>query len=153
MNEKTYLSPQKFNQLKAELEFLKTIKRSEISKRLEEAKKLGDLTENSEYMEAREAQEQNERRIIELEDLFKRAALIQKTKPTGKVQIGSTIQLKSNGQAQTYTIVGPPDADPMNGKVSNESPLGSTLLDKKVGDVVEVKTPSGVTKYTITSIS
>jgi len=151
--DKVYLSEEKFKQLKEDLARLKIEKRSEIAVRIEEAKKLGDLTENSEYMEAREAQEQNERRIIEIEDLLKRAVLIQKSKPTGRVQISSVIKVKTNDKIETYVLVGSADADPLHGKISNESPLGQALLDKKVGDVIEVKAPSGIVKYTILSIS
>ncbi|RJQ14054.1 transcription elongation factor GreA [Candidatus Parcubacteria bacterium] len=148
-----YISADKLKELKNELEILKSSKRQEISQRIEEAKKLGDLSENAEYMEAREAQDQNERRIYELEDLVKRAVVIQKSKPTGKVQIGSTIKVKSGSETKTYHIVGSEDADPLQGKISNESPIGKALLGKKVGDVVEIKTPSGVIKYTIGNIS
>ena len=150
---KAYLSEQKYNQLKEELEFLKTASRQEISQRIEEAKKLGDLSENAEYMEAREAQGKNEKRIFEIEVILKRASIIKKTKPTGKVQIGSVIKVKNNGNFETYSIVGSEDAEPLQGKVSNESPLGQALLDKKVGEVVEVETPAGKRKYTIVSIS
>lgn len=154
MNDDIYLSEEKSQELKKELEFLKSEKRLEISQRIEEAKKLGDLSENAEYMESREAQEQNERRILELEDTLKRSVIIQKTKATGRVQVGSTIKIKSDGANETYTIVGSEDADPVNGKISNASPLGRALLDKKEGETVEVKMPSGLSrKFVITHIS
>lgn len=153
MNDGVYLSEEKFKELRKELEYLKSKKRLEISQRIEEAKKLGDLSENAEYMESREAQEQNERRVMELEDILKRATLIQKSKPTGKVQVGSTVKVKANGGVETYSVVGSEDADPINGKISNVSPLGRALLDKKVGDSIDVKMPSGIIKkFTISQI-
>ncbi len=148
----TYLSEEGYEKLKQELEDLKTNKRREISLRIEEAKKLGDLSENSEYMEAKESHEFNERKIAELEEMFRNAVLISKNRKKGIVQIGSTVTIKSSGKSVTYTIVGSEESDPVNGKISNVSPMGSTFLDKKVGDKVDVKTPGGIIKYEITEI-
>ena len=147
-----YLSEEGYEKLKQELEDLKTNKRREISLRIEEAKKLGDLSENSEYMEAKEAHEFNERKIAELEELFRNAVLISKNRKKGIVQIGSTMTIKSGSKAMTFTIVGSEESEPAAGKISNVSPMGSAFLDKKVGDKVDVKTPGGVVKYEVTDI-
>ncbi len=151
-NNKEYISKEKLEELKEELEKLKTVTRQEISKRIEDAKKFGDLSENAEYMEAKEAQEMNERKVQETEQLLKNAVVIEKTKPTGIVQIGSTITVKSNGASREFTIVGSEEADPVAGKISNQSPLGSSFLEKKEGDEVSVKTPGGIQKFKITKI-
>jgi transcription elongation factor GreA len=147
-----YVSKERLEELKAEIEKLKTVTRQEISKRIEDAKKFGDLSENAEYMEAKEAQEMNERKIQETEQLLKNAVVIKKTKPTGIVQIGSTITVKSNGASREFTIVGSEEADPVSGKISNQSPLGSAFLEKKEGDEVNVKTPGGTQKFKIMKI-
>jgi len=147
-----YISKERLEQLKAEIEELKTVKRQEISKRIEDAKKFGDLSENAEYMEAKEAQEMNERKIQEAEQLLKNAVVIEKTKPTGEVQIGSTITVKSDTGEREFTIVGSEEADPVGGKISNQSPLGSSFLGKKEGDKVDVQIPSGVMTYKIVKV-
>ncbi len=153
MNHQTYLSEEGYEKLKKELEELKTSRRKEISERIEEAKKLGDLSENSEYMEAKEAQEFNERKIAELKSIVRNAVLISKDRAKGVVQIGSTLTARGPGGKQTeFLIVGSEEADPSSGKISNVSPLGSAFLQKKPGDVVEVKTPAGVAKYEILDI-
>jgi transcription elongation factor GreA len=153
-DQKSYLSPDKLQELKGELEMLKTAKRQEISSRLEEAKKLGDLAENSEYIEAKEAQEQNERAIMELENTVKNAVIIEKVSATDKVQIGSTITVKSAffQKPEHFTIVGSEEADPASGKISNSSPMGRAFLGRKAGETVDVQTPKGVVKYTIAKI-
>ena len=152
MSTKEYISEEGLEKLKKELEDFKTVKRQEVAQRLEEAKKMGDLSENAEYTEAREAQEFNERQIAELEDLIKKAIVIGKTKNKDEIQVGSTLSVKSQGKTQELTIVGSEEADPATGKISNESPLGKSLLGKKKGDEVKVKTPKGEVKYTVEKI-
>ncbi len=148
-----YLTKERLAELQKELEELKTTKRQEISKKIEDAKKFGDLSENAEYMEAKEAQELNERKIAEMEALIKNAVLIKKTKDTGEVQVGSTIEVQTDsGKKREFSIVGSAEADPASGKVSNQSPIGSAFLGRKEGETVEVQTPGGVTKYKILSI-
>ncbi|MBI4385508.1 transcription elongation factor GreA, partial [Candidatus Parcubacteria bacterium] len=143
-DEPTYLSPEGLAKLKAELEEFKTVKRQEISTRLAEAKSLGDLTENSEYMEAKEAQEQLEKRIAELELLTKNVVLIQKNgEKSGVVIIGSTVEIEAAGVRETYTIVGSEEARPLEGRISNESPLGKAFLGHRVGDKITVQAPAG----------
>lgn len=152
MSSKEYISEEGLERLKNQLEDLKTTKRQEVAQRLEEAKKMGDLSENAEYTEARDAQEFNERQIAELEDLIKKAIVIGKTKNKDEIQIGSTFSVKSHGKTQDLTIVGSEEADPISGKISNESPLGKSFLGKKKGDEVKVKTPKGEVKYTVEKI-
>ncbi len=146
-----YLTSERLEELKKELAELKTVRRAEVAERLKRAKELGDLSENAEYMEAREEQNQVETRIVELEEMTKNAAVIKHTNG-GKVQIGSTIDSENDGRKMTFTIVGPNEADPGAGKISNESPLGKVFLDKKSGDTVKVKTPAGEATYKILSI-
>lgn len=152
MEEKYYVTKERLEELKKEVEELKTTKRLEVAERLKRAKEFGDLSENSEYNEAREEQSRVETRIFELDELLKRAVIIKKTSGSDTVQVGSTVTAKSNGKVVTYTIVGSNEAKPEDGKISNESPIGRTFLGSKVGDSVEIKTPSGVIIYQISKI-
>lgn len=152
MANQTYLSPEGMEALKKELQELKTKKRQEIAKRLQEAKDLGDLSENAEYFEAKEAQSLNENRIIELEELLKNAVVIKTPNAEDVVRIGSTIETKLNNITEIFSIVGSAEAKPQEGKISNESPLGRAFLGKKSGDEVEIKTPGGIVKYKIIKI-
>ena len=152
MANQTYLSPEGIEVIKKELQELKTKKRQEIAKRLQEAKDLGDLSENAEYFEAKEAQSLNEIRIAELEGLLKNALVIKTPSAEDIVRIGSTIETKLNNNIEIFTIVGSAEAKPQEGKISNESPLGRAFLGKKAGDEIEIKTPGGVIKYKILKI-
>lgn len=152
MAQQTYLSPEGIEALKKELQELKTKKRQEIAKRLQEAKDLGDLSENAEYFEAKEAQSFNENHIAELEELLKNAVIIETSSEEDIIRVGSTIEVKSNNGAEIFKIVGSAEAKPQEGKISNESPLGRAFLGRKIGDEVEVKTPGGITKYKIIKI-
>lgn len=152
MGNGTYISEEGYEKLKEELRVFKTDKRQEISQRIEEAKKLGDLSENAEYMEAKEAQELNERKVAELEELVRTAIIISKDRKKGLVQIGSSITVKSGGKTANFIITGSEEANPDEGKISNNSPLGGAFLDKKVGDKVTVKIPAGVLNYEIVEI-
>lgn len=151
MSEEHYLTPARLKELKVELGDFKTNKRAEVAKRLKRAKELGDLSENAEYLEAREEQGHVEKRIFELEDIVKNAVLIKKL---GKdlVSIGSTVQVKKDGKEFTFTIVGANEAKPEEGFISNESPLGSAFLNKKIGDEAVVDAPIGKIRYKITAI-
>lgn len=150
MAQQTYLSHEGVESLKKELQELKTKKRQEIAKRLQEAKDLGDLSENAEYFEAKEAQSLNENRIAELEELLKNAAVIETPSEKDIIRVGSTIEVKSNNNGtEIFSIVGSTEAKPQEGKISNESPLGRAFLGRKIGDEIEVKTPGGITKYKI----
>ncbi len=138
--------------MKQELQELKTVRRMEVAEHLKRAKEYGDLSENSEYVEAKEEQRQVESRIYELEDLLKRAVIIKKKEGSETVQIGSKVAAKRDGKMVEYTIVGVSESSPGEGKISNESPIGRALLGRKVGDSVEVTTPAGKAIYHITKI-
>ena len=152
--DKYYLTKERAEELKKELEMLKGQKRLDVADRLKQAKEFGDLSENSEYSEAREEQSRVETRISELEDMFKKIVIIknEKTTKSESVFIGSTVTIKKNGKSFIYRIVGSNEAKPEEGKISNESPLGRAFLDKKVGESVTVATPAGKADYQITKI-
>ena len=147
-----YLSEEGLEKLKKELHYLKTDKRQEIALRLEQAKALGDLSENAEYQETKEEQSQMEAHIAELEERLPNVVLIARDHGTDRVSIGSTVKVSSRRGEEIYQIVGSEEANPAEGKISNESPLGKTFLGKRRGDEVEVKTPGGVTVYEIVEI-
>src|SRR3989338_8675501 len=136
--DKQYLTKERLEELKEELADLKTRRRIEVGERLKRAKELGDLSENSEYFEAREEQAQVETRIGELEEMVKNAEIIEKPNSTSMVSIGSTVEVEKGGQRRKLTIVGSNEAKPEAGLISNESPLGSAFLGKKSGDKVLV---------------
>ena len=141
--------------LEEELEYLKTVKRKEITEKIKVALGYGDLSENSEYDEAKNDQAFTEGRIIQLENMLKNAVVVDESKiPKDKVSVGSIVKVMDYefDEEVEYTIVGSAEADPMNFKISNESPVGSALLGKKVGDVVEVAVPSGVSKFEVLEI-
>jgi len=152
-NDVQYLTTEKLAELTKELEFLKTERRKEVAEHLEYAKKLGDLSENAEYHQAREEQAEVEDRISRLENLLKNAVVAGQG-GTETVTIGSTLRLTKEGDIKSYlyTIVGSEEADMAQGKVSNLSPLGSALLGHKKGDKVTVVTPKGEVTYTIANI-
>lgn len=147
-----YVSPEGLEKLKRELEELKTVRRREIASRLEAAKALGDLSENAEYQEAKEAQSLNEVHIQELEELLRDVVVIQKPAHATTVQIGSTIEVDSPHGRETFTITGSEEADPPSGKISNESPMGRAFLGRSVGDTVDIRAPRGNETYTIRKI-
>lgn len=149
---KQYVTKEKLEELKAELQHLKTVRRLEVAERLKRAKELGDLSENSEYFEAREEQAVMEGRILELEDTIKNAELIEKSPSTGIVKVGSTVVVEKGGQQRKFVIVGSNEANPATGLISNESPMGKVFLDKKVGDVAMVTTPKGKVEFKIVGI-
>ena len=138
-------------ELEAELDQLKG-RRGEIADKIAEARDYGDLSENAEYDSAREEQGLVETRIAEIEDILMNAEEI-KARKSNKVHLGSTVEIKNGKVAVTYTIVGPVEADPISGKISDESPLGIALLGKAVGEKATITTPKGDTTYTIVSIA
>lgn len=146
-----YLSREGLEKLKEELKHLKTVARKEIVERIKEAKAYGDLAENSEYEAAKNEQAFIEGRIQELETIIRSAKIMSKAK-ADKVSIGSKVRVKNNGEEEAFVLVDKTEADPFNGKISFDSPLGSALLGKVKGDEVEVKAPSGKIKYKIVSI-
>jgi len=149
---KTYQITQAGRQeLEAELQELKA-RRGDIADKIAEARDYGDLSENAEYDSAREEQGLVETRIAEIEDILMNAEEIKARKST-KVQLGSTVELKTGGKQFNYTLVGPVEADPLSGRISNESPIGVALLGKMVGDKATISTPKGDTTYTVVSIA
>jgi len=149
-----YLSQEGFERLKSELEALKTVKRKEIAGRLEYAKGLGDLSENSEYHEAKEAQLENEGRVAEIEDLLARSVIMSKASAKDDVSIGSTVLVAKADSldAIRYLLVGSEEADPAKSKISYDSPLGRALLGRKKGEEIKVTAPKGEVKYKILDI-
>ncbi|MFA5420589.1 MAG: transcription elongation factor GreA [Patescibacteria group bacterium] len=142
-----------YDKLRSELDLLTTVKRREIAERIEKAKELGDLSENAEYSEAKDAQALNEGRILELMDTIKNVEVFNdSSKERGKVGIGSTVKVLFNGKEKEFTIVSFNEADPIGGKISNESPLGTAFLGKKKNDVFTVITPRGEVEYKIIDI-
>lgn len=150
----TYLTDDGYKKLKEEVEYLKNVRRIEIANRIKEAKELGDLSENAEYADAREEQSFTEGRIMEIEDTLKNAEVISSLKSEpNRVDIGDVITVEKEGAKQEYTIVGSNEADPGEGRISNESPLGQAFLGKHKGDECEVKTPKGAVIYKIIDIA
>jgi|SRR3989344_2538066 len=147
-----YVSQDRCEELKKELGELKTQKRIEVAERLKRAKEYGDLSENSEYSEAKEEQAQVEGKIMDLENMLKSIIIIKKTGDVNEVGIGSTVTVSKDGKEYKYQIVGSNEAKPEEGKISNESPIGSVLLGKKVGDTAMVQAPMGKTEYKILGI-
>lgn len=152
----TILTADGLRKLQEELAERKGAIREEIVERLKEARAQGDLSENSEYDQAKEDQGKNEGRIIELEYMIKNATIIDNTasKEAGIVSLGSVVLLKDveTGEVETYSIVGTTEADPFENRISNESPVGAAILGKKVGDTVIVNTPVGELSYKIEEI-
>ena len=150
-----YLTSQGRKELEEELDQLINIKRPEVAVRLHEAMEDGELIENAEYEAAKNEQAFVEGRILELEDMLSRAKTIRKRKGGEVVRIGSQVIVRENGsrsKSEKYRIVGAAEANPKEGLISNESPLGQSLLDKKVGDKIEVQAPAGVIQFKIESI-
>lgn len=137
-------------ELESELEALKG-RRGEVAAKIAEARDFGDLSENAEYDVAREEQGLVETRIAEIEDIVKNADII-KASGSSKVVLGSKVQLKNGKIDVVYTVVGPVEADPLEGRISNKSPIGEALFGKKVGDKVTISTPKGDISYEIASI-
>ncbi len=152
-SEKHYLSKEKYEELKAEYANLIHVRRKEIAEALEQAKALGDLSENAEYHAARESQAAVEDRIRVVEDILKFAVIVGTKHKTDAVGIGSVVTVERGKEKKTYTIVGSEEADIVAGKISNKSPLGVVLMGKKKGDVFDFVTPAGKTRGTILDIA
>lgn len=141
------------DELQAELDVL-TAKRADIADAIKTAREQGDLAENAEYQSARAEQERNEARISEVETILQNVEIIKKPRGDSKVQLGSTVKLKGEGsKAKEFQVVGTVEADPLSGKISDESPIGQALLGKKEGDKVEITTPAETHTYKIVDIS
>ena len=152
MNEQI-ISQEGYDKLQEELNLLSVVRRKEIAERIERAKDLGDLSENAEYSEAKDAQGLNEGRILELTNTLKNVTVVQHSESHGEVSMGSRVTAKNGDKEREYTIVSFNEADPLEGKISNESPLGVAFLGKHKGDEVEVDTPRGTVKYKIIKIA
>ncbi|MBW6440537.1 transcription elongation factor GreA [Patescibacteria group bacterium] len=150
---KQFITKEGLEKLKQELIYLKTEKRQEISKRIQDAKELGDLSENAEYSEAKEQQALNEGKIAEMEETVKNAKTIDNNYNPGVVNVGSTIKVNNGKIERTFTIVGSNEANPSEGLISNETPLAASFLGRKVNESVDVETPKGKVKYVILAIS
>lgn len=151
--QQTYVTQEFLEKMKKELEYLKSTKRLEVAQRLKEAIALGDLSENSEYVDAKNEQAFTEGKILELEAKIRTAVVIEAGK-SGHVTMASSVKIKDlqTNEEVDVTIVGSSEADPFDGKISNESPVGRALIGAKPGDVVEVNAPVGILKYQVMEI-
>jgi transcription elongation factor GreA len=128
--------------------------RSGVAERIKDARELGDLSENAEYQSAREEQDRLEARIAELEHILQSVQIIKVTKNSGKIRLGSEVELKSSaGKNEHFQIVGTMEADPMNGKISDESPIGQVLMGREKGDTVELRLGNQTTSYKVLDIN
>lgn len=153
MSKKYLLTQEGLAKLNEELKYLINDKRKEVIERIREAAAHGDLSENADYAQAREEQSFIEGRIQEIEDMVKNAEIITASTQHNNVTIGSTVTVQVNGADKTYTIVGSNEANPLEGRISNESMVGKALLGKKIGDVVTISAPAGDMEYKITAIN
>lgn len=155
MDEKTFMTEEGYQKTVERLNFLKSVKRQEVANKIAEARSYGDLSENSEYDIAREEQASTEAEIFDLENKLKSAVIIDPNKvDTKKVGVGCkvTITNMKTKQSFEYSIVGDTDSDPLNGLISNASPIGAGLMGKKVDEIAVIKTPAGLVQYKITKI-
>jgi transcription elongation factor GreA len=153
MNDGTqYISPEGLKEIKEELQERKTVTRREIAEKIGQAKELGDLSENFEYHDAKNVQGENESRIIQIENMLREIVVVEKQTGATCVAIGTGFTVEIAGAEKTFEIVGASEADPLSGKISNESPLGSKFLGACIGDKVEMETPSGTMTYTLKSL-
>ena len=147
-----YLTREGLEKLNNELGYLKETKRKEIAERLEKSLAFGDLTENAEYHETKEEQAFIEGRILELEELVRNAIVVSEEKDKTYAQVGSTVLVSVGSAKEKFKIVGTEEANPLEGKISTNSPLGKAFLNQPKGAVIEVKTPKGITQYKILKI-
>jgi transcription elongation factor greA len=155
-NKEVLLTQEGFNKLEEELEYLRTEKRAEVAERIKVALGFGDLSENSEYDEAKTAQAENEAKIADLENKIRYAKIIDESEiDTKTVQVGNVVKVYDMEfeEEETYTIVGSTEVDLSQNKISNESPMGAALLGAKKNEIVEVNAPAGVMKYKVLSIT
>jgi transcription elongation factor GreA len=149
-----FLTPEGLEKLKAELEYLRSVRRQQVADQIHRAKELGGTVDNAEYDDAKNEQAFVEGRILTLEKMLKNASIIQEEKaPSSSVRLGSKVTVGSKGgEKEYYAIVGSAEANPSDGKISNESPVGKALMGKRVGDEVEVHAPAGARKLKIVAI-
>lgn len=151
-NSVVYISAAALEDIKKELENRIKVQRPEIAAKIADAKEMGDLSENFAYHEARDQQGQNETRIIQIQQMLANAVVVEE-RAGGRIGLGSRFTVEINGQEKQFEIVGPTDASPMEGKISNVSPLGSAFLGKSEGDSVAASVPSGTITYIVKKIS
>jgi transcription elongation factor GreA len=152
-NNETFLTAEGAAKLRDDLEYLKNEKRTELSKRLRHAISMGDLSENADYIATKEEQAFLEGKIQELEATLRAATIIENSGQSDRIEVGSVVRVsEEGGDSYEYQIVGAKEADPRNGKISNESPIGQALLGKRKDDAVLIRTPSGETTYKILEI-
>ena len=155
MEKDVILTPEGYDRLVEELEQMRTVRRQEVADRIREAREFGDISENSEYDDAKNEQAMLEARIAQFEERLRAARVIDSSEvTTDVVSLGSQVRLKdlSHGDSVTYTIVGSAEADPTEGRLSNESPVGRAVMGRKKGEEVDVSTPGGATTMKIVSI-
>jgi transcription elongation factor GreA len=152
MTEKIQLTKDGVQKLEQELKQLVDVKRADLKETIEEMRKRGDLSENDGYTLALEQFEANEKRIAEIQDMLESAEIVAISKKDGVVTLGSKVTIENNGTKSIFTIVGDSEADPLQNKVSIKSPIGSALIDRKVGEVVSIELPKGTTDYKIVAI-
>jgi len=150
--EAVFVSAEKLEELKKELEHRQGEGRKIIAGKIEQAKELGDLSENFEYHAAKEEQAQNEGRIMELKDMIQNASIVEEKSGGDTINIGNKFIAELNGEDKEFEMVGSTEADPMSGKISNETPVGKAFLGAKVGETVEVELPSGNVSYKVKKI-
>ena len=150
----TFVTEEGLQKLKDELEYLKVVKRKEVAEALKQAKAFGDLSENSEYDEAKNEQAEVERHIAEIEDILENIEIIKSTGKKNSVQVGSTVKVYDVefDEEVTYTIVGSTESDPLENKISDDSPIGKALLGTKPEDEVQAETPGGTLKMKVLEI-
>lgn len=150
----SYLTAEGAERLRKELEYLKGPGRAELAKKLRIAIQQGDLSENADYITTKEEQAFLEGRVLELESILHHAVIIDEIqKDIGVINVGSYVTIQEeNYEPETYFLVGPKEADPRNGRISHESPIGQALIGRQIGDTVDVQTPAGVIKFKITKI-
>ncbi|MBI2475114.1 transcription elongation factor GreA [Candidatus Uhrbacteria bacterium] len=147
-----YLSKEKLEDLKDELEKRSRQTRREIADIISSSKELGDLSENFEYQDAKEQQALNEARVVQLEDMIHNAVLVQSTTGTDLINLGCTFKTLVNGVEKIFELVGSTEADPISGKISNESPLGQAFVGHREGDIISINVPNGTIEYKIIKI-
>ncbi|MFA4831393.1 MAG: transcription elongation factor GreA [Patescibacteria group bacterium] len=152
-DKRQYISQDKIDELKRELKELKEIKIPETAKRIDEAKQMGDLSENAEYHLAREDMAWTHSRVLKIQHILGNSEIISTSQTKSDfVTVGSTIVVKFNDIEKEFTICGPQEADPIKGMISNESPLGQAFLGRKAGELIEIKVPAGIQIYEILAI-
>ena len=150
---KTYLTADGRRKLLEELEYLRTVRRAEVAAQIKFAKEGGDVSENAGYEEAKNAQAFLEGRIMTVEKMIETAEIIEHDGPADTVQLGSFVTVKEDGESDKYQIVGSAEANPVQGRISNESPMGKAMMGKRVGARCTVKTPGGERTFEIVNIS